>query len=53
MAVQRFKSITLFPPFCDKMLIDPLIYFRKGVLFSNDLRCYVEAETNQLYERIL
>ena len=38
--------------FCDKMLIDPLIYFRKGVLLSNELRFNLEAEMNQLYERI-
>ena len=34
------------------MLIDPLIYFRKRVLFLNELRFDLEAEMNQLYEKI-
>ena len=38
--------------FCDKILIDLLIYFTKGVLFSNELCFNVEAEMNQRYERI-
>ena len=38
--------------FCDEMLIDLLILFRKRVLFSNELRFDLEAEMNQLYERI-
>ena len=53
MAVHRCKSMfTLFSSFCDKMLIDPLNYFRKGSLFSNELRFDLEAQMNQLYERI-
>ena len=47
MAFHRF-----FVTKCDKMLIDPLIYFRKRVLFSNEFRFDLEAEMNQLYERI-
>ena len=34
--------------FCDKMLIDLLIYFRKGALFLNELCFDLEAEMNQL-----
>ena len=51
MAVYSCKSmLTLFPSFCDKMLIDPLNYFRKGSLFSNELRFDLEAQMNQLRE---
>ena len=53
MGVTRYKSLcTLFAPFCDKMLIDPLVCFRNGAYFSNELRFELEAEMNGVYDTL-